>query len=396
MKPLILLALAALFARAACADFVEDFKAPRLAMDPSAAQGWAAFTGSGEATVSFTRKNGHGFMTVDARKDRRNIYWALIKRRITPAIDLAEAMKPGRAIRVEVKLRISDAPRRVHIQLNTDRTTDYDANLREYDLTDTGWHVISWTRPDMDLRPGDHVNFELGMTDMGRAIYTSEIAYVKATVVDAATAAPDLGPPLPYRPAMPPLSSYAHAVPVAQDAVLDNVYPWANLKSWSNMTDGDGSQGCEVIAVNGAQMSILRFDLSQFRGKEPDGWGALVLTTDAVQWAPTNLEEFGYVRAVEIKGDAPDWNRDMVTRDTFFQGKPDLDVLNGQLIVDVPPAIHRGEQTVVRINPAVLKRLLSGETKGIALYAQGEIYASFASSQSPNPGYRPTLYFNVK
>ena len=66
-------------------------------------------------------------------------------------------MKPGHAIRMEVKLRISDAPRRVHFQLNTNRTTDYDANLREFDLPDTNWHVISWTRSDMDLKPGDHV-----------------------------------------------------------------------------------------------------------------------------------------------------------------------------------------------------------------------------------------------
>ncbi len=183
---------------------------------------------------------------------------------------------------------------------------------------------------------------------------------------------------------------------MAEDAIIDSAYPWANFKSWSNMTDGDGSEGCEVIAVNGVMTSILRFDLSSFKGRTADGWGVLALTTDSVQWAPTNLEEFGYLRAVEIKGGAADWTRNTVTRDSFFQGKPDLDVLNGQLIVDVPPAIHRGEKTFVRINPAVMNRLLSGETKGIAIIAQGEIYASFASSQSPNPGLRPPRYFNVK
>lgn len=387
---------AVLLSQSASAAFVEAFRGDKLAVDPAFQNGWGTLTGSGEATVSFTQKNHHGFMTVDGRKDRRNIYWALIKHEVTRDIDMAKLLTPGHALRMEMKLRISDAPRRVHFQINTNRTTDYDANLREFDLGDSGWHVISWTHTGLDVKQGDHVFITLGMTDMGRAVYTSEIAYVKAEVVDAAEAAHDQGPPLVYRPPLQPLSSYKHALPVAEDAILDAAYPWANFKSWSNMTDGDGSQGCEVIAISGSMTSILKFDLSAFKGRQADGWGVLALTTDSVQWGPSNLEEFGYLRAVEIKASAPDFTRNTVTHDSFFQGKPELDVLNGQLMVDVPPAIHRGETTFVRINPAVLQRLLDGKTKGIAIYAQGEIYASFASSQSPNPGYRPTLYFNLK
>ncbi len=197
---LIIFVAAALFAQAASAEFVEDFKADKLAVDPAFQNGWGTITGSGEATVTFTQKDHHGFMTVDGRKDRRNIYWALIKHAVTKDIDMAELLKPGHALRVEVKLRISDAPRRVHFQINTNRTTDYDANLREFDLPDTGWHVISWTHKDLDVKPGDNVFFTLGMTDMGRAVYTSEIAYIKADVVETAKAAPDLGSPLVYRP----------------------------------------------------------------------------------------------------------------------------------------------------------------------------------------------------
>jgi hypothetical protein len=396
MKLLLVAVCAALLCQSASAGFVENFNSDKLATDSTFENGWGTLTGSGEATVSFTQKNHHGFMTVDGRKDRRNIYWALIKRGVTRDIDMAKLLTPGHALRLEVKLRLSDAPRRVHFQINTNRTTDYDANLREFDLPDTGWHVISWTHTDLDVKPGDHVFVTLGMTDMGRAVYTSEIAYVKAEVVDAAEAVHDQGPPLVYRPPLKPLGSYKSVVPVAEDAVLDSAYPWANFKSWSNMTDGDGSQGCEVIAISGSMTSILRFDLSAFKGRTADGWGVLALTTDSVQWGPSNLEEFGYLRAVEIKAGQRGWTRDAVTRDSFFQGKPDLEVLNGQLMTDVPPAIHRGETTYIRINPAVLQRLIDGSTQGLAIYAQGEIYASFASSQSPNPGYRPTLYFNVK
>jgi len=395
MKAFAIAAAVALCIQAAwAAPFVEDFGKP-LALDPAGVNGWAAVTGSGEATVKFFSKNGHGFMEVDGRKDRRNIYWAIVKHDVSKYIDARALLQPGKAIRMEVKVRISDAPRRVHFQINTNRTTDYDANLREFDLPDTNWHVLSWTRSDLDLKPGDHIAVTFGMTDMGRAVYTCEFAYIKAEVVDA-DVGPDKGNPLVYRPEMPPPESFANVVPVSQDAIVDAAYPWVNYGAWSNMSDPEGSQGVEVLSVSGTQTIILRFDLSKFRGKTPDGWGWLELTTDHVDWAPTNQEEFGWLRAVEIKGGDPDWLRSSVTYDSFFQGKPVLDVLNGQLIVDAPPAFHRGERTLLRINPAVLGRLISGETKGIAIYPQGAINASFASSQSPNPRYRPKLYFNVK
>jgi hypothetical protein len=54
------------------------------------------------------------------------------------------------------------------------------------------------------------------------------------------------------------------------------------------------------------------------------------------------------------------------------------------------------QKTLTAVSPPVLRRLLSGKTKGLALMAQGEIYASFASSQSPDESARPKLYFNVK
>ena len=405
MRPVLALGVLALLAQAAAGGFVEDFQG-KLALDQKGVTGWGAYTGSGDITVKLTKKNGVGVMEVDGRKDRRNIYWGIIKREITPDIDMAKLLSGGYALRVEAKVRISDAPRRIHIQLNTNRTTDYDANLREYDLPDTGWRVISWTRPvkpggpeepdDLDLKQGDHVSITFGMTDMGRAVYRTEFQYVKADVIPVKDAAPDLGSPLVYRPPLPPLDSFKNTVTVAEDAMIDAAYPWVNYSAWSNMTDGEGSQGCEILSVSGTQTIILRFDLSQFKGRTPDGWGVLELATDHVAWGPTNQEEFGLLRAVEIKAGDPAWKRNSVTYDSFFQGKPELDVLNGQLMVDAPPAYHRGERTLIRVNPAVMARLISGQTKGIAIYAQGAVNASFASSQSPNPRYRPMLHFNVK
>jgi hypothetical protein len=382
---------AALLCHAATADFVEDFHGKTLAMDQSFKTGWGTLTGSGEATVSFTQKNHHGFMTVDARTDRRNIYWALIKRAVTKDVDMAALAKPGHALRVEMKLRLSDAPRRVHFQINTNRTTDFHANLREFDIADTDWHTIAWTNTGLDVKPGDDVFLTLGMTDMGRAVYTTEIAYVKASVVESAN---DLGNPLPYRPALP--THFANNLTVAADAIVDSAYPWVNLKDWTELNPDEGTLGVHVNAISGSQIAILKFDFSAVKGKKADGWGVLELTTTTAGWAPTNLEEFGYVRAVEIKSTAPDFQRNNVTWDSFFAGRPMLDVLNGQLFYDVQPAVQREGRTIIRVNPAVMQRLIDGTSKGIALYGQGALNLSFASSQAPDERSRPTLRFNVK
>jgi hypothetical protein len=392
MKPMLFaLAAAALLCHAAQGDFLEDFHGKALAVDPACKTGWCTLTGSGEATVSFTQKARHGFMTVDARADRRNIYWALIKRAVTKDIDMAALARPGHALRVEMKLRLSDAPRRVHFQINTNRTTDFHANLREFDIADTAWHTIAWTNTGLDVKPGDDVFVTLGMTDMGRAVYTSEIEYVKASVVDKPE---DLGTPLTYRPVL--AAHFANTLTVAEDAILDSAYPWVNLKDWTELNPDEGTLGVHVDAVSGSQITILKFDLAKFKGRTADGWGTLELTTTTAGWAPTNLEEFGFLRAVEIKATAPDFTRATVTWDSFFAGRPVLDVLNGQLFFDVQPAVQRAGKTVIAINPAVMQRLIDGTSKGIAVYGQGALNFSFASSQAPGEGSRPTLRFNVK
>jgi hypothetical protein len=333
-------------------------------------------------------------MTVDARADKRNIFWALIKRAVTPGIDMQKLTTPGHALKMEMRLRLSDAPRRVHFQINTNRTTDFHANLREFDIADTDWHTISWTNTGLDVKPGDDVFATLGMTDLGRAIYTAEIAYVKASVVDVAEAVHDQGPPLKYRPDLP--ATFANTLSVAEDAIIDSAYPWVNLKDWTELSPDEGTLGVHVLSVSGSQITILRFDFSKFKGKTADGWGVLELTTANAAFAPTNLEEFGYLRTVEIKGTAPDFKRDSVTWDSFFNGRPVLDVLNGQLVFDIQPALQRTGKTRIEINPLVMQRLIDGKTKGLALYGQGALNATFASSQAPGEGSRPTLFFNVK
>ena len=50
--------------------------------------GWESFTGDGEATIQFIQKQDYASMVVDATKDRRLIWWAVIKREVSEALDL--------------------------------------------------------------------------------------------------------------------------------------------------------------------------------------------------------------------------------------------------------------------------------------------------------------------
>lgn len=59
-------------------QFLETFDVPALQLDPSGVDGWAFFTGDGEATIDLVATgDGHASIVVDARNDRRNVWWAI-------------------------------------------------------------------------------------------------------------------------------------------------------------------------------------------------------------------------------------------------------------------------------------------------------------------------------
>lgn len=373
-------------------DFVDNFDRGPLPVDPAARAGWAFWTGDGEARMSFSQADGHGIIIVDARQDRRNIWWALIRHSVSASIDRQELARPDRELRVEARVRSNTAPRRVNLHFNHTRTTDFHSHLMEYDLPDTDWHVISFTTHGFDALPGDDVFVQMAMMDWGRDLFEVDVDYIRVSVVDPARAGRDLGSPLPYRPAIPPPESFANRVPVAEDAIVDSAYPWVNFAAWTDMSDGDRSP---ALSISGSQTILLRFDLSAFRGRTPDGWGVLDLTTESVQWAPTELEEFGYLRVAEILDGDPAWQRETITQESFLGGR-DMGHVLGQMMIDVPPSFERGGVTRILVSPPVLQRLIAGRTRGLAIYAQGAINASFYSSQAADPARRPVLRFNLR
>jgi len=94
--------------------------------------------------MNFVQKDGFARLYVDAAKDKYNVYWTLIKRDVSASLDLNKLKDPSFELRVEAKVRVSNAPRRVNFMINTQRTTNYHEHLMEFDIPDTSnWHIIS-------------------------------------------------------------------------------------------------------------------------------------------------------------------------------------------------------------------------------------------------------------
>lgn len=94
---------------AGSAQFIDDFNDVAIAKDPRGINGWAFFTGDGKATMDFQQGDGYASILVDSTKDKRNIWWALIKRRVSADLDLNLLKKSGFELRIEARIRLSHA-----------------------------------------------------------------------------------------------------------------------------------------------------------------------------------------------------------------------------------------------------------------------------------------------
>jgi hypothetical protein len=382
------------FLGTAAAQFRDDFAGPSLLIDPDGVAGWGFATGEGKAVMDLKQRDGCAVITVDATRDRRNVWWALIVHRVSDAMDLGLLRKPGRALRIEARIRVSHAPRRVNLHLNTQRTTDFHSHLMEFDIPDTdNWHTISMTTRDFDARPGDVVNGQMALMDWGPGKYRVDVDYFKVDIVDTAIAGPDKGNAVPYHPAVPDPGSFAHAVPVAHDAMIDRDEPDANLNDW---VVRDGSGEARVLSVSGTRSIILRWDLTAFAGKRVSRHGLLELTTRSVARTADKRPDFGELRVVEISGGDPLWDQRTVTPASFLRGAPLAEALTDQMIIDYPPTDGDGGKTYLTISKYVLQRLIDGRTLGIAIRPLGAVDASFYASEEKDGRFAPRLRFDLE
>ena len=302
-----LLLLAALLCGAPLsAQFRDDFKGPVLAKDPAGANGWGFVTGEGHAVMDIVQGPGFATITVDATKDRRNVWWAFIIRRVSGSLDLGLLEKPGHELRIEARIRTDHAPRRVNLHLNTQKTTDFHSHLMEYDLAETGtWYTISMTTRGFKAGPGDTVNAQMALMDWGLGRYRVDVDYFKVDVVDAAKTGPDLGPPIPYHPPVSDPASFSVRVPVAADMTVDLAEPGVNLNGW---TIADAGGKAAIISAGGTRVALLRWDFGTLAGRKVAGPGLLELTTRSLELSTDERPDFGLLRVVETIGGEPVWD----------------------------------------------------------------------------------------
>ncbi len=378
----------------ASAQFIDDFNDGSLAKDPKAITGWAFFTGDGLATMDFVPGDGFASIVVDATKDKRNVWWALIKCCVSADMDLVRLSEPEYEFRIEARIRVSHAPRRVNLHLNTQRTTDFHSHLMEFDIPDTtNWHTISMTTQGFDARPGDKVFGQMALMDWGLGKYRVDVDYLRVDVVDTAKAGPDKGVAVPYHPPVPEVNTFANVIKAAQDCTLDIQYPEMNFNNWYVQDRGVKTN---ILSVSGTQFVIIGWELSAFKGKEISGGGLLELTSYSVERLAGDIKDFGQVRIVEILGGDANWNQETVTYNSFCQGQSENNVLNPQMIIDCDVAEEHGDKTLITIPQPVLQRMIEGRTLGLAVRPLGAIKASFYAMENQEGRFSARLRFNTQ
>jgi hypothetical protein len=376
------------------AQFAEFFAGDSLQRDPSGVKGWTILTGEGLAVMKFSAsREGYASIEVDASKDRRNVWWALIRRRISETMDLHRLSTPRHALRIETCIKVSHAPRRVNLHLNTQRTTDFHSHLMEFDIPDTTrWHTISMTTKGFDAVPGDTVYGQLALMDWGLEKYMVKVRYFKVDIVDVDSAGPDRGVQVRYHPPVPGVETFSTHLPVAEDATIDRENPDLRFNGWSGQDDGGPAR---ILTVSGERWTILRWDFRPLAGGRVSGSGLLELTTYDLQRAPEYTKDSGLVRIVEITGGSPEWSQQDVTYSSFLQGEPLTRVFNSQMIIDVDVAGRRGDRTFATIPVPVLQRLMDGRTLGLAILPLGAVQASFYAVEHQGGKFCATLHFNL-
>jgi hypothetical protein len=369
------------------AQFIEAFDSGDLS-------GWTWFTGDGEAVMDFVAGDTTASIRVDASADNRNVWWALVKRDVTASLDLARLAGEGAELRIQARIRVSHAPRRVNLHLNTQRTTDFHSHLMEIDIADTlGWHTISMTTRGFDAAPGDTVYGQLALMDWGFGRYRVDLDEFRVDVVDPATAGPDHGAAVPYHPPVADPDSFAYRSAVAEDGMVDLGHPGVTVEDWYVVGDGRRERG---LRADEDRVAILRWDLGEFAGRRVRGSGLLELTTLSASSAEGGSGESGLLRVTEILGGDPDWTGATVTLRSFTAGRPLGAVLNPQMIIDVPVTERRGGRTLVTISEPVLQRLVDGRTRGLALRPLGAMRAAFFTRDYYGGVAAARLYFNLE
>lgn len=362
------------------AQFIDSFNKNKI-------EGWFFFTGDGNAKMDFIQQQDYARIIVDATKDKYNVYWALIKRDVTDFLDLSKLKDPSFQLRVEARVRLHNAPRRLNMMVNTNRTSDYHIDLMEFDIPDTtSWHTISMTTKQFDAHPGDTVYVQLAATDYGLGKYYVDLDYYRADIININNAGPDKGELVPYHPPVPDLSFFSNKIDVTHDALINLDFPDVNFNNWHVRERGSDSR---ILTANANQWIILRWDFEKFRNLKVESAGLLELTTQSIPIGGNYIDaygedfgmEFGKIRVIEILGGDPAWDQTKVTYNNLMLGNNYSSVFNEQMIFDSELSVEPDSKNLITISKPILQRMIDGKTKGLLIRPLGSLDASFYSSE---------------
>jgi len=385
-----------LFSTIICkAQFLDEFDKEKI-------EGWFTMTGDGTPGMSFIPHNGYATIFVDGSADKYNVYWTLIKHDVTKWLDLTKLKDTIYQLRVEAKVRIHNAPRRLNFMVNTNRTTDYHIDLMEYDIPDTtNWHVISMTTKKFDAKPGDSIYVQLAATDFGLEKYFVDIDYYRADIVNVREAGSDKGNLVPYHPPIPDIKTFSNHLDAAGDCVINSNFPDVNF---NDLHVKEKEEDVFVLTINEDQWGILRWDFSNFKNAKTEEAGLLELTTHSVSLGGNYVEAFGQdfgmefnkVRVIEIPDGEPQWDQNRVTYGTLTGGKKYSEVFNSQMVYDFDVNEEQGGKNYITISRPVMQRLINGTTKGLLLRPLGAINTSFYALENQQKNWNAKLHFTIE
>lgn len=377
------------------AVFRDEFKSQLKIDKKESIKGWNYFTGDGKAVMDF--KSGdedYATIIVDASKDRKNIWWALIKRYVSEQIKLEKLAEPNKEIRIEARIRTSHAPRRVNLSVNTQRSVNYHKNLMEFYIPDTmKWQKISFTTKGFNARIGDSVYAQLALMDWGLEKYRVDLDYYKVEVVDVNNEQRQYGIDLPYHPPIPDLSIFNKSIIVEQDAIISKKFFDMNFKKWSTIKKQDT---IPVVNVSQGRTIILKWKLDNLSKTRVSRAGLLEMNTENVEKFTDTGQEVGLIRVSEIVGGKTCWRDKSITYQKFKNGRDIEKVINPQMIIDVKVRENNKEKILITIPKYIIQKMIEGKTKGIAIRALSPINVSFYSSEYKDGKYAPELHLKYK
>lgn len=374
-------------------QFFDSFD-KNLQLDDKGLNGWTCLTGDGQAKINISKVPQSMLIRVDATNDKRGIWWAVIKHNISSYIDLKKIGKPGYELRIEARIKVSHAPRRVNLSIYTPIKTDLHPNLMEFDIPDTSnFHTISYTTKAFSTPFKDQIHAQMALMDWGLDTYEVLVDYFKVEMVESKTAAPDVGVQVPYHPPIEKVETFGEHLMATEDAMINPLYPDQNFNAWYALHEGNK---VEIVSVSDCQYIILKWDLTQFKGKTVVGSGLLSLVTHSVQRSSDFQKDFGMIRVSEIIGGDLPWTQNSVTYNSFCGSQPLCRVINSQMIIDTKVEEKTGNNNYITISQPVLQRLIDGKTKGIAILPLGAVQATFFATEYGNKAFAAQLHFNYK